>query len=346
MDRPCFERALLLVGAVMGAGFASGREIMSFFSAYGSYSWLMILLAVVVMVLLCCLCFYRTSCMADCQWCTLYMWECPWVKRGAEGCILLLQAVVSGSMISAAGHIAALFVPWRYAYSVCALGTLLLALWLGYGRLRPLTVASSLLAAGFVAVMFALLIFDGDSVDAVPLQPHHSTGSVLWGCLRAVSYAAVNMTLAIGMVCRVASCNGMAFNRTATLFGCLMTALLFGSNLLYVQHPELQQAAFPTVVLLARFGRIGFVTSLCMLYLAVLTTLTASLFTFRTGLEKAISPSGALCLSVLCPAVASLAGFETIVDGWYVPIGMGCLVFVFAPLLFPRHVPLKAKNAS
>ena len=291
MDKPCFERALVLVGAVIGAGFASDREVMSFFSMYGRFSWLMILVSAGTMVFLCCLCFSQMDTNTSCHWCSLYMAKALWVRRGAEGCILLLQAVISGSMISAAGHMAALALPGQGAYSICAMGTLVMALLLGYGRLKPLTIASSFLTVGFVAVVFVLLVMDGDRVASIALQPPVRIGTILLGCVRAVAYAAVNMTLALGIVCRVRSCSCMVSDRTAGVFGSLMIILLFCSNLLYIQCPDLQEAAFPMVVLLARFGKLGFVISLSMLYLAILTTLTASLYALRTGLESRMSSS-------------------------------------------------------
>ncbi|MGN0763091.1 MAG: hypothetical protein ACI4MK_06870, partial [Aristaeellaceae bacterium] len=40
MDQQAKAVAMAAVGAVVGAGFASGREIDSFFSRYGAWSWL------------------------------------------------------------------------------------------------------------------------------------------------------------------------------------------------------------------------------------------------------------------------------------------------------------------
>ena len=43
----CLEGALACVGAVIGAGFASGREVVSFFSRYGVHGWWLIGLSAV-----------------------------------------------------------------------------------------------------------------------------------------------------------------------------------------------------------------------------------------------------------------------------------------------------------
>ena len=45
---------LCVTGAIIGAGFASGREIMTFFSEFGSFSWALVCLAVCAITLLIC----------------------------------------------------------------------------------------------------------------------------------------------------------------------------------------------------------------------------------------------------------------------------------------------------
>ena len=105
---PCMQCALMFVGAVIGAGFASGREVVSFFSSYGTYSWGLILLSVGTMAALCGLCLKRAKNTEGCRWCAIYQTEKRWIRNLAEGSILLLQIVMGGSMISAAGHLFAL----------------------------------------------------------------------------------------------------------------------------------------------------------------------------------------------------------------------------------------------
>ena len=47
MDRRTRDAVFQLTGSIVGAGFASGREIMRFFSRYGVFSWIGIGLAVI-----------------------------------------------------------------------------------------------------------------------------------------------------------------------------------------------------------------------------------------------------------------------------------------------------------
>lgn len=327
---PCVQYAMMFLGTVIGAGFASGREVISFFSAYGNFSWGLILLSSGVMTGLCCLCLRRAASEGVCGWCAIY--TKPRTRMAAECCILLLQALMGGSMLSAAGHIAALCLPWHCAYTVGVLVTIALALLLGSVNLRPLTLLSSLLAAAFVASVLAVLVFDKGERTVLPLEP---TGFVPvgWGSLRAIAYGALNLAVSIGMVCRCGGCPERVTSRCSVLFGFALTGLLFVSNFLYLKHPELWDSTFPMVSLLARFGKLGYIISLLLMYLAILTTLSAGLYALRTGLEEKLPQTAAWAGTVLVPLVVSCAGFEAIVDSWYAPIGLCCLALVFVPLM-------------
>ena len=328
---PCMQRALMFVGAVIGAGFASGREIFSFFSRYGFWSWGMILLSAGTTAGLCWLCLRCAGIKSRCNWCEMYCQCSPLARMAAEGCILLLQIIMGGSMISAAGHIATLALPISAAYPAGMMVTIALALWLGCVGMKPVTVLGSLLAFLFVGAVVSVLIFDAGDVRAVSVTSA-STGTILIGGIRAIAYAALNLAISIGMVCRCADGSCKVSNRSAVLFGFLMASLLMVSNYLYLRHPELVNVTFPMVALLSRFGSAGHWMSLMVMYLAILTTLTAGLFALRTGLETKVSVETAWMLSIFLPLAVSITGFENIVDRWYAPAGLLCLLMVFAPL--------------
>jgi len=335
---PCMQRALMFVGAVIGAGFASGREVYSFFSCYGNWSWILILLSAGAMAVLCWLCLRRAGNRSVCSWCEMYCNASPFAKTMAECCILLLQVIMGGSMISAAGHIAALTLPFSAAYPLGMLVTIALALWLGCVGLKPMTALGSLLSLLFVGAVAAILVFDeGDlktaAIATVPVE------MILTGGVRAIAYASLNLAISIGMICRCGNCSCKVSNRSAVLFGLLMTSLLFVSNYLYLHYPELAQVTFPMVALLGRFGKAGHSLSLMLMYLAILTTLSAGLFALRTGLETRVSALTAWMLTILLPMAVSFTGFENLVDRWYAPAGMLCCLLVFVPLLRePRQI--------
>lgn len=326
------QYAMMFLGAVIGAGFASGREIVSFFSSYGELSWALILLSVFAMSYLCWLCVSRSRNVETCRWCSIYEDGIPFVRTGAEYSVLLLQVLMGGSMLSAAGHVAALCLPLHSAYMLGVLATIAMAMLLGGASLRPMTLLSGLLAAACVMAVLVLLIFDKGEKTALLAPVPDGTGAI-GGAFRAIAYAALNLTLAIGAVCRCGGCSCRIQSRSVVLFGFGMAALLLVSNFLYLKHPELRNSTFPMVALLSRFGKAGYILSLLMMYLAILTTLSAGLYALRTGLEQRLPQHAAFALTLLLPIVVSCAGFESIVDRWYAPAGFLCLLLVFMPLL-------------
>lgn len=305
-------RVLTCVGAVTGAGFASGREIVSFFSRYGRNSWLLICVSAALMAFLC----YAVLRTAQNEW-----------KRISQLCAAALMMVTSGAMIAASGQITALLWPNDWAYSIGAVGTLLAAWKTGSGRLKGLGIISSFSTVLLVVTLVVCLFLP--ATEAAVFLPANR------GVFNAAAYAGMNMTLATGVIRNCARERRRENLQTAILFGVVMLALLCLSNALYLRHPLAQDTPFPIVRLLSRFGRTGFVLSAALLEFAIFTTLASVLFALRMMVKQWIHhPLFKKILTLGLPLWISCRGFDGIVDAVYAPVGMICLVAVFLPLLF------------
>ncbi|MDD3336842.1 MAG: hypothetical protein PHI98_15240 [Eubacteriales bacterium] len=341
MKKKSLEGPLACVGAVIGAGFVSGREIITFFSRYGAHSWWLLTLSAIVMMGLCVLCMRRAINCNHQSWCGLYSHESALTKGMVQICLFVLLSVIGGAMLSASGHMIMLLWPSDWAYTVGLLGSLGLAWYLGYGNLKGLSVLSSALTFGFICVMVLFLKKDSEISGVVAVLPP-SFGTLLWATVCAVGYAAMNLTIAIGVVCKV-SCGCCRKNdRQSVAFGFILLALLFLSNYLYLKHPELTGEVFPVVRLFAAFGRVGYILSIILLYMAILTTLTAILYALRGALETRIpSKRVGAVVAMGTPTLISFIGFSGIVEGLYAPIGMICMAVVFFPLLQNKKMEAK-----
>lgn len=324
-----FSDVMACVGAMIGAGFASGREIVTFFTRYGLNSWWLMLLSVAVMTLLCMLCmraavrYSGTEC-----WCAMLEKK----KIGAKTCMALLLTMVGGAMISAAGQMVMFLWPSEWAYSLGVVVTLLLAWGAGFGQTRIFGwIGSGLICLFLVSVLWVLRCIPAET--GIVLQRSLSITALLSAAVRATGYAAMNMALSIGMVCRCAGASTRETRGKSVLFGMMMAALLCISNTLYMQHPSLLDAPFPIVPLLATFGRRGFVASVGLLYLSIFTTLIAVLYALRC-MVKAYVRNRCLqsILTMGLPLGLSAVGFAGIVDAWYAPAGIICMLLVFLPL--------------
>lgn len=316
---------LACTGAVIGAGFASGREIVVFFSRYGERAGWLVVLAAAMMAVLCWLCMRTAVSSAHSCWC-----------EGASDslsqvCSLLLMVVNAGAMVSAAGQMTALAWSHEWAYAVGAVGTLLLSWWMGYGRLKPLTFLSAFLTMALLCAMLAALAIQPRRMVLIRTAGI-SLAKLTGASLRAVGYAAMNMTLAIGVAWQSAS-NTKQIGKTSALFGLLVGILLMIGHCLYWQHPEIQASEFPMVALLAGYGRKGYLFSIILLYLAVFTTLTSVLYAIRTAIEAHTKHWSVQILFILgLPALLSCFGFSKIIERFYAPAGLICLLFVFLPM--------------
>lgn len=321
------------VGAVVGAGFVSGREVIAFFTRYGAHAPWLIALSSAAMALLCGLCMRRARRVGTENWWDLYGGMPAWVRVGARLCAAMMLSVAGGAMVSASGWLTALLWANEWAYPLGAVGTLLSAWLVGRRSLGALGRVSGLLTAVLIGALIAARMGESDFPGAVLAPP---AGSLAWAAVRAVAYAAMNLTLAIGVVCRMAGGPG---ERTPWLcggLGAVLAALLMLGSGLYARHPELASADFPIVRLLARYGRAGFVTSAALLYLAVFTSLAA----VTCALDSAVAGRGPYLRAALAmglPLAVSLVGFEGIVDGLYAPAGLACLMLVLAPLALRRQ---------
>lgn len=316
------------VGAVIGAGFASGQEIVTFFSRYGVHSWWLIALCAAMMGGLCLLCMHMAGkCTQTQSWCDIFEPN----GHGARLCTILLMIVTAGAMVAAAGQITALVWPSNWAYALGSVGTLLLAWKLGFRSLGLFGRMGGVLAVLLLAANAAVLIWVPAEAAASIALPT-SGGKLLQAVVAAVAYAAMNMTLAIGMVCRCGQTSGGSAKRISIGFGISMAGLLAVSNAAYVRHPYTAAGTFPMVALMARLG--GYFASAALLYLAILSTLTSVLYAFRSAVECKVSSKELAAAVVLgLPLLLSFAGFDSIVQRGYAPAGMACLLMVFAPLV-------------
>jgi len=165
--------------------------------------------------------------------------------------------------------------------------------------------------------------------------------------LRAAGYAAMNITLAMGVLCGLSGvCTAGGIYRTSAGFGAVMALLLSAGNMLYLRHPRLLEAPFPMIALLSRCGRTGFLMSVCLMYLSILTTLTAVIYALRHSVKKNRRPPWVQKLLTLgIPLLISCMGFSGIVDRFYAPAGLLCLAVVFYPLCknISKQRPYKEK---
>lgn len=302
------ETILCVAAAMVGAGFASGREIMRFFSQYGAFSWALAAYAVLVTAWM-----IRRMLTLDGN-----------PSRLRKGLLLLFSLAVGGGMTAAAGELWALTVPLPYARTLGGMVTLIGCLFLAGGSLRGMAWLGRLLLPMLLSVLVLCLRVPGDD--------RRKTVTIWEGVsalLGVVGYCGLNGMTAAGVLS--GSWSRKEQNGIAFAIG-LLTALLLGlGNAALLPHAgTLSDAPLPTVSLLRAYGKTGYYLSAAVLYLAASTTLIAVLRGLMT-LSSPYLPRWKKAWIGLAVLAVSLLGFGDIVGTAYPALGWAYLILLVRP---------------
>jgi len=330
------QAAIALVATVVGAGFASGREVLRFFSVFGHWAWVGCIVAAVTLAGLSAWTALLSDRVAAYDLGTLCRrtlgdaggFAAAWVN-GA------LISVTAGAMLAAMGELAALALPIRHAYAIGVMASLGLA-----ARLAGRDISVMAKVGGWLlpaCLLLYMLLF----IKREPQQAEFSMATGTWRALpMAFSYASMNTALAGGILCELGQGRGRsAVLRSSVMAGGLFLLLLLGANAVLSQHVDaLADAALPVVQLARSYGAAGYWLCILTLSLAVITTLIAVLRTLSRMLESAL-PSrlakASLPLALLLSLATGLTGFGTLVGNVYPLLGAASTLLFLAIMAKP-----------
>lgn len=316
MSRKAYQATLTAVGAVIGAGFASGREIVSFFSRYGGASWLGIITAVAVIFAMAMSCLRAPGIGGMPE-----AWQGRWLARIWQGMFGLLMLATGGAMLAGGGEIAAMMVPGRLTWAVGAWVTLLLSLTMAQRGLN-----GSAWVSGVMAGILLLLL--GTGLVLPVQQTVAGKGEPVQSVLRGACYAGFNMALAVpGLAETSSALSRREKRRCALLMTGILAALLALGNGVMLRRGEDQHCAMPLLQISLQWGSAGRGVCCGGMYLAVLTTACAALrglwMLLPQGRGVRIGAAGAM---LLC----AMTGFTGMVERVYPVLGGGCLMLLAA----------------
>lgn len=326
--------ALALLGGAIGAGFASGREIVRFFAAHGAMAGVAVLSALASL----CALFWLLPAQLERTGTSTLPALCrarfgPRLGRVCAALFALLCAVTGGAMLAACAELAALTLPLRHAYA------------LGFAVSLPVAAALALLgAAGMAlpgaalcALMPALLLrllalpvgeacFDPAAAPDLPVRA--LADGAIYGALNAAMLGgALPLLLPLGRVQR---------RRAVALFGAGFGLLLSLGVAVCRRHlPAVWNQPLPFVSLSRALGTGGYLLVAACLYAAALSTLCAML----AALLRLLPGPRAVRVLMACAlcALFALAGFGRLVSGAYPVLGSLCAALLLL-LCLPQYV--------
>lgn len=338
-----------MVAAVVGAGFASGREIVVFFSGWGAASWLGIVAASAGVGFL-------TSILSGFAMRTRED-SFPGIYRSVMGerCgeavqVLhgLLMMMTGGVMLAAGGELGSLALPVRYAYPLGMALTLLMGALLSRLGIRALAAVGGTLVPA-VVIYYLLMALDGR--PAVPFASAQHTavtlGSFPLCFILGMLYASLNIAMAGGVVCLTGQQCVSPRNLGLLTAGCMLLMLLPANAAFLRAGSWVREMALPSVVLAARWGVAGYYASITVLYLAVVTTMCAALSSMSAqGRLLGLKRGAALALSCAGSLLLAVCGFEQLVNVGYPLMGWSCAFVLLALLAFVDWPERKRRGTS
>ena len=330
----CLENALAVVSACVGAGFATGREIVSFFARYGAAGMAGCALAAMLLGVLCAgtMRAARRACADNLG----ALCRGALGKTGGRAAALLYAALLcaaGGAMLAATGETSALMLPVRHADAIGVLSAMTGCFLTRKRGLRPLAWLGALLVP-CCTLLFALILrapaAQGQAWRAAENNPGRAA-------LSAACYAAFNTAFSAGVLCEAGARETAPRSRAsawlaAAAFGAM---LLLGGMAFYKHGPVAQGEPLPAVRLARAFGPAGYWLCAASLLAAVLTSYAASV---RALARMIPIKNETLCwlAALFLTALTARLRFAKIVDALYPLLGAACLLCFAAIFLKTR----------
>lgn len=336
--------ALAMAAAIVGAGFASGREIVVFFSDMGAFSWLGILAGSAA-------CGFLTGMLVHFAMRTkseslprvyerVMDERCGDAAQMMHGGLMLLTGAV---MVSGAGELGALTINLHGARFIGTAAALLAALagckW-GVGALSGM----GALLVPAIFLYYAAMIDGGPRGEAMAVSWGSLPASALMGGL----YAALNVAMAGGVACMVGK-GGVNPWRVGALTGGLMLILLSGANAALLSAGEaVRSQPMPGVLMASKWGLKGFYISAGLMFLAMVSTLCAALSSLKAQILslRPIWRRRALLFPAAVCTLISAVGFRPLVDLGYPLMGWGCALMLLALTVFLKESDSSSKSCG
>lgn len=306
--------ALALLSGVIGAGFASGREIMCFFAQHGAAAGASVVCALLALSLF----FLRlpdqlahAECSSLSALCRLRFGD----RLGALCALLfsLLFAITGGAMLAACAELFALVLNIRHAYGAGMLLSLLLGMALAARGLFGLALPGAALCLLLPVLLFRLLALPAGEARFFPAMP---ADMPVYAVLYGTAYGALSAAQLAGMLPLLRALGSCARRRAVLLFCALFGALLLLGVAVCRRHfAAVCHQALPFVALSRQLGSGGYLLVAACLYAAALSTFCAML----AGLRSLPLPlAAAVCL------LFALLGFGPLVASAYPALGALC----------------------
>ena len=302
-----------LVGAAVGAGFASGKEIASFFARYGRWGYAGIIASGAMMML-------SYEPMPD-------RWRKRWPEKLWKSLLSIILITTGGTMMAGAGEIWRNILPLKWSSCIGHIVSFCFCWLLAAKTKDGLAWMSRILFCFFTVIL--IVSFCQPQSKGVMVSEYEPMAAIVSG----VTHGGFNAALQWPMIANVhvPLLQRKAAVRKAAMF--LMAVMTAGLALM-LRHPNLIGESMPFMIMIRGVGRTGYYAFALCLYLAVLSTLTACMKAVKCSLMPI---SGMILISCV--------GFQDAVSGIYPVLGaVSALILLTAKMVNSAAGPFLSRK--
>ncbi|MFY9177882.1 MAG: hypothetical protein WAO80_11000 [Caldicoprobacterales bacterium] len=333
--------AFAYVGTVVGAGFASGQEVMGFFTIYGDNSLWAILISsflfvyIGIQILLLGMELGASSFKKLMD--TMFGFLSPIVSIY----LIFAMMVINMAMLAGAGAVFQEFGKMPYIVGVIITALIAIVI-IGYGIKGVLSINKILitviLAFQFIIVFITLFNrynFKGQ-ISFIQAGPIHLIK-------QGISYASFNIILSTGVLAKL----GHEFKDRDTLVmggligGCILGFMLLVLHFCLLAHiPDIFDYEIPVLYIISDNSWFFSILYSFVVWGAILTTLVGNLYSMtsffhdRFGINHLISATLIVCSA----SFLSTLGFSSIVNTLYPIVGLIGVIFIVAVFFYTRKL--------
>ncbi|WP_040204695.1 YkvI family membrane protein [Neobacillus jeddahensis] len=340
-----FQIAAVYVGTVVGAGFATGKEIVEFFSRFGFFGFISILMSGYLFIILGSK-LMRMAAYIDAksyQEFNEYLFG-KWPSRVINIFMLFMLLGVSAVMLSGAGAVfeeqlgipknVGVFLTIFLSFIVMLIGT--------KGLFAVNTFVVPLMISFSVILMFFSIQMP-HFLDQLVFIPHAEDG---WKSVVApFSYVALNLGLAQAVLVPIASDvkDDWTIKWGGILGGVTLTIILISSHFTLIMLPNLELYEIPMAIIMKRIAPFFYWIFVLVIYGEIFTSVIGNIFGLDRQLKQYIPVSTMISVTLIFAVsyLISLVHYGTLLAYLYPLFGYICMSFFI--LLWMKPFPFERK---
>lgn len=340
----------VFIGTIIGAGLASGQEILQFFSLYGKKSFLGIAICCFLYVVFSCIIVYLCYKHKFKSYDDMVIFVLG-KKFGRITDIFLTFFIFAGNtiMISGGGAMLNEFFGLNKAVGIFLMAILSFIV---TSLSTKGLIATNLIVVPLSTLMILLVgIFtfkeNPDSLSYIisPTLPQSKNGFLI----SALLYASFNLILATGVICPMTReiKSSRKFIAGCVLGGIVLTILAVSVNFaILTYYPGSFYSEIPTLHISKKFGALFMLILTGIIWLEMFSTEISNLYSLGKRMEKSfkISYTTSVLIIILVSIPISFAGFSNLIRILYPPFGAVSLIFIVGCLFKTFNMKKKVTN--